>query len=490
MSDHPNIVVIMTDQQRADVCAREGFPLDTTPFLDSLARQGTWFNRAYTSMPVCGPARVSFLTGRYPSAHRVRVNHHTQYASYKEDLIDVMRKKGYATAMVGKNHSHLIENRVNHWFWLMHKGGKDDDRTDKEKAFDAYLGQLNHGTALDPTPFPVECQCPHRAVTNAQEWIRTLRGQPFFLWLSFPEPHNPFQVPEPYFSMFPPESLPPLNSGRDALDRKGFKWQFCRKLGEYILPDYEALIPRTRANYFGMLRLIDDQVKRFVQFLEAEGLRDNTLVAFLSDHGDFVGEYGLIRKGPGLPEVLTRIPMQFTGPGIAARPDPHGAHVSIVDLMPTLCEAIGAAIPPGVQGRSLCPLLTGQRTAEEGFSSAYAEHGFGGLNYDWDDRPDFSHCLIPGPDGPTFDCLNSYTQSGTMRMVRKDDWKLILDPYGSGEMYHLSDDPFELENLFADTAYREVRNALVEELLRWSLRVQDTFPHPEGKYRLKEPSNA
>jgi len=486
MPDRPNIIVIMTDQQRADVCAREGFPLNTTPFLDSLACEGTWFKRAYTSMPVCAPARVSFLTGRFPSAHHVRVNHHTQHAFYAQDLIDVMRANGYATAMIGKNHSHLKESRVDHWFWLMHKGGRGSQRTQEERAFDEYLEALNHGTATEPTPFPLACQCPYRAVTNAKEWIRSLRGRPFFLWLSFPEPHNPFQVPEPYFSLFPPASLPPVHVGKEALAIKGFKWQFCRALGEFIYPDYEELIPRTRANYFGMLRLIDDQVKRFVSFLEEEKLRERSIIVFLSDHGDFVGEYGLIRKGAGLPEVLTRIPLQFAGPGITARAEPCEAHVSIVDVMPTLCEAIGAPIPEGVQGRSLWRLLTGEDGAEDAFSSVFAEHGFGGLDYDWNDNPDFEQCLIPGPKGPTFDCLNSYTQSGTMRMVRKGDWKLIFDSTGSGELYHLTEDPFELNNLFNSPAHTAVRCELLAELARWCLRVQDTLPHPEEKYRLKE----
>lgn len=490
MPDHPNIVVIMTDQQRADVCAREGFALDTTPFLDSLARQGVWFNRAYTSVPVCAPARVSFLTGRYPSAHRVRVNHHREYALYDRDLMDVMTEQGYATAMVGKNHSHLNPDRVNHWFWLMHNGGRGEDRTEQEQAFDQWLTELNHGTALEPTPFPVECQGPYRAVTDASRWVQSLGDQPFFLWLSFAEPHNPFQAPDPYFSMFPPENLPRVHVGKEALDGKGFKWKFCRELGEYIYSNYEDLIPRTRSNYFGMLRLIDDQVRRLVEFLEQAGLRDNTIIVFVSDHGDFVGEYGLLRKGPEVPEVLMRVPLLFTGPGVSANPSPHPAHVSIVDIMPTLCEAIGAPLPPGVQGRSLWPLLTGQDYPAEEFASAYAEQGFGGLDYTDADNPNFDDCLIPGPKGPTCDCLNTYTQCGTMRMIRKGDWKLIFDMQGHGELYHLASDPLELENLYGRPDHAKVQSEMLADLLTWTLRVEDSLPRPEDKYRMKtDPRN-
>ena len=120
----PNIVVIMTDQQRADVSRREGFGLDTTPFLDSLAKKGTWFDRAYTTMPACLPARVSMLTGRYPSATHARTNHNGNDAFYQSDLYDILRDNGYQTALCGKNHSHINLN------W---RGGHQRGRQSRQK---------------------------------------------------------------------------------------------------------------------------------------------------------------------------------------------------------------------------------------------------------------------------------------------------------------------------------------------------------------------
>jgi arylsulfatase A-like enzyme len=482
---HPNLLIIMADQQRADLCAREGFPLDTTPFLDSLARSGTWFDRAYTSAPICAPARVSLLTGRYPSAHRVRENRACRHATCEQDLIDVAHDQGYATAMVGKNHSHLNPDRVDHWFPLGHSGGFGEDRTPEEKAFDQWLAELNHAVAPEPTPFPPELQGPHRAVTDAIEWVRSLDGRPFCLWLTFAEPHNPYQVPEPYFSLFPPESLPPVRAGAGALGGKGFKWQWTQRLAEYVYPDYEKLLPRMRSNYCGMLRLIDDGVKRFVQFLDAAHLRENTIIVFVSDHGDFVGEYGLMRKGPEIPDVLCRIPLLFAGPGIAGERAAHPAHVSIVDIMPTLCEAIGVPLPPGVQGRSLWPLVTGGGYPAEEFESVYAEQGFGGLHYTDNDDPDFEHCLNQGPKGATFDELNTYSQSGTMRMVRKGDWRLVMDMQGRGQLYDLSSDPAELNNLYDDPEHGAVQRELLADLLTWTIRAQDPLPLPVDKYIYK-----
>ncbi|MEM7364378.1 MAG: sulfatase-like hydrolase/transferase, partial [Pseudomonadota bacterium] len=346
----PNIVIIMTDQQRADVSKRERFPLDTTPFLDALATEGTWFDRAYTTMPVCLPARVSLLTGRYPSATRARTNHNGEDAYYETDLIDVLRAQGYQTALCGKNHSHLTADRIDHAFMLGHHGGGGDLRNPEEVAFDEYLASLRMSAGATPAPFGVEVQCPYRAVTDATRWIDAVHEKsPFFLWLSFPEPHNPYQVPEPYFSMFPSDSLPPTLSDESSLSVKGYKYEFLRELGEAAFPDYAEQRIQARTNYLGMLRLIDDQVRRFFEYLEANDLRDNTLVIFLSDHGDYVGEYGLVRKGAELPEVLARIPFQVVGPNVVASTNPHTAHISTADVMPTICEAIGIDVPRGVQ---------------------------------------------------------------------------------------------------------------------------------------------
>ncbi len=491
MPNKPNIVIIMADQQRADYCARESFPLDTTPFLDQLACQGTWFRHAYTTMPACLPARVSLLTGRYPSVTHARTNHNQEDAVYGLDLVDVLREQGYLTALCGKNHSHLDPERVDHWFELSHAGAPwDPKRTPDEVAFDDFLHSLHHRTAMEPTPFPVETQCPYRAVQDAIHWIdsRNDGEQPFFLWLSFPEPHNPYQVPEPYFSMFPSKVIPPNSTGKEALAVKGFKFQWTRHIGEVAFPDYDEQLVRARSNYLGMLRLIDDQVARFVEHLEKSGLLEDTIIVYLADHGDFVGEYGLVRKGPEAPEVLVRVPLIFTGPGIVQSEVPQAAFVSIADLMPTLCEAIGVEIPAGVQGRSLWPLLIGQDYPKAEFTSAFVEQGFGGLHY----TPDNSY--DPDQDGlnesVSFDELNGWSQSGTLRAVIKGSWKLVYDMLGHGQLYDLTQDPFEVNNVYGNPDYAEKQMDLLEEMLAWTLKIQDPLPYPRRRYQYKrDPRN-
>ncbi len=487
MGEMPNIVIIMTDQQRADVSSREGFPLDTTPFLDKLAKSGQWFNRAYTSTPLCAPARISMLTGRFPSAHHVRINTTIKHATFKKDLIDVLKEKGYTTAMIGKNHSHLTPDKVDYWFELGHWGSWDDDRNNKEKAFDEWLKMLPSQVGLEATPFPLEYQCPYRIIDKAQEWLSSVSNDlPFFLWLSFPEPHNPYQVPEPYFSMFPIEQLPPVKVGKEALRLKGFKWQWLRRFGEYVHPEYESLIPRARANYFGMLRLIDDQIRRFIEFLEKIRRFNNTLIIFLSDHGDFVGEYGLLRKGLEVPEVLMRVPMFFVGPNVRSRIEPREDFISIVDIMSTICEMLDVSIPDGVQGRSLWPILNGYEYPRKEFESIYGEQGFGGLHYDEGYDYSFEEALIRFPHIRIFDELNGCTQSGWMRMVRKDKWKLVIDMQGDGQLYNLETDPIEINNLYYKPEYKDIKCNMLEELVVWILRMQDPLPGGDNsKYRMR-----
>jgi len=496
MSDRPNVVLIMTDQQRADVSAREGFPLDTTPFLDSLARQGVWFNRSYTSAPLCAPTRVSLHTGRYVSAHRCHDNWSVDRAEFTRDLFDVYRGHGYATALVGKNHSHLTPASCDYWQDAGHYGIDEDNPSDEARKFTEFIASGHWLMAHEPTPFPLEAQLPYRLVDYAQDWVQSVADdgdRPFLLWLSFPEPHNPYQVPEPYYSMFPPEHLPPTVADASALAGKSYKYQYNRARLEEAYPPFADVIPRARANYFGMLRLIDDQVKRFVEFLEAQHLRDNTIIIFMTDHGDFVGEYGLMKKGPELPECLVRIPLQFTGPGIIARPEAHPAHVSVTDVMPTLCEAIGADLPAGVQGRSLWPMLTGQDYPAEEFRSAYVEQGVGGLHVtaddDYDPRLD-GFVPATADEWGEFDELNTVTQSGTMRMVRKGDWKLIVDMQGAGQLYNLADDPAELNNLYGQPDVAAIQTEMLEELLTWIIRAADPLPTPGPRYTPKhDPRN-
>lgn len=486
--NRPNIIIVMTDQQRHDLRRARGYQLDTMPFLDAWCGRGTDFGRAYTPNPTCMPARVSMFTGRYASCHHVRTNHNARDALFTQDLLDVLKGAGYRTALCGKNHSHRRPEDFDFAELTGHLGGEGEiNDTPEQRRFAEFLNATKHMEVHEPAPGGVEVQHPYRNVSSALRFIdQTPKDQPFFAWVSFAEPHNPYQVPEPYFDMFPPEALPRITTGPGDLAAKGPRWPWLRGVWEKVLgQDIEKRILRARSNYHGMLRLIDDQFRRLIEGLEARGIDKNTLVFFVSDHGDFVGEYGLIRKGVDLPELLTHIPMAVVGPGIRAQGAPLDACVSLIDILPTICDLLGLDIPVGVQGRSLLPLLMGKDVPEGEFDVAYSESGFSGLY--WNDQDDLDlvregACM---PDYSTFDCLNTYTQCGQVRMVRRGRYKLQADMEGKAYIYDLEDDPLELRNLSQSAQHLAIRAELLAEMGAAMMRASDPLPVPHHRYRTK-----
>ncbi len=481
----PNIVIIMTDQQRADLCGREGFPMAVTPFADSLAHRNVWFDKAYTVAPASIPARCSMFTGRYPTATHVRTNHNLGDTYYTKDMLEVFKENGYKTALVGKNHAHVKDTDFDYCDGYFH-WGKNRKDTQQDKDFARFLNEDARGQYLEATPFPVEAQNPVKIVTKALAWVEQQKDAPFFMWVSMPEPHNPYQISEPYFSMFSPDKLPPTLTSRKDLSKKGEKYEILAELEDASCPNLQQDLPRLRGNYLGMLRLIDDQVKRLIEGFVATGLYDNTIFVILSDHGDYCGEYGLIRKGAGVPECLTRIPMVWAGHGIKPQSKPMDAHVSLADVFPTICSAIGAEIPLGVQGRSLWPMLNGKSYPKKEFASVMVQQGFGGEDFTRKEPLTFQEEGALQPKKIAFfDELNTWTQSGTERMVRKDDWKLVLDNYGRGELYNLKQDPSEINNLYNNKKFAAKQMEMLEELMTWELRLQDPLPVPRNRYHFK-----
>lgn len=476
----PDIVIVMTDQQRVGLTRRSGYPVDTMPFVDRLADRGTDFRNAYTAAPACVPARTSLLTGRFPSAHQVRQNSNAQHARYQHDLLDVLRAAGYQLHFAGKPHMHRDAQDFDTYAGpYFHTQGPK--RNAEENAFDTWLEHLDHGVSDEPTPYGVKNQLPYRITTDALQAAQQADpDQPALFWVSYPEPHNPYQVPQPYFDLINPEDVPDRTTGPEATEVKGGSYAWLRKLQEEKRPGYDDKWRRYAANYLGMLKLLDDQIARL-----HEGLAQRTrprLTIVLADHGDYVGEYGLQRKGAGLSEFLMRIPLIITGDGV--HPQQRDEPVSIVDVLPTICEAVGQPIPDGVQGRSLLPLTHGEEAPEDEFGSIIAEHGYGGRAYDVTARPP----LHFGYGGPTFDELNTVTQSGAARMLRSSNWKLIVHADLPGELYDLAQDPAELDNLFDDDAHVAVRARLLHQLARWQARLTDDLPN--GNYTpLRLPHN-
>lgn len=487
MNRKPNILIVMSDQQRADLRKACGYPLDTMPFLDSWAQGGTDFVNSYTPNPTCMPARVSMFTGRYSESHQVRTNHNAADVKYTRDLLDVLKENGYTTALCGKNHSHRKPEDFDFHETCGHLGYEGEANTTPEEiGFADYLVSTNHMEMHQPSPYGVQVQHPYRNVSSALRFMDERdQEKPFFAWVSFAEPHNPYQVPEPYFDMFPPESLPVCRADRSCLESKGERFAWLGDVWEKILgEDIDARIARARSNYHGMLRLIDDQLRRLMEGLKERGLEENTIVIYLSDHGDFAGEYGLIRKGSDLPDILCRVPMIWKGPGIAAQGRCASGYVNIVDILPTLCDIIGVQMPFGCQGKSILPLLAGREIPTGEFDTAYAESGFGGLYWKDTDELDLAS-EGASPDGKGFDCLNTWTQCGQVRSLWKDGWHIQVDMMGKGYLYHVQEDPAELRNLWEDDSCLKIKADLLTELTAAMQKAADPIPVPHYRYRTK-----
>ncbi|HEV2134785.1 MAG TPA: sulfatase-like hydrolase/transferase [Terracidiphilus sp.] len=493
----PNIIFVVSDQHRAGLTKRSGFALDTSPMLDRLADRGIGFEHAYCTTPLCVPSRTSMLTGRWPDAHRVRMNLAANDAVFEKDLYQVAKARGYKTGLAGKNHTYLKEGDVDFWRPYSHWEGFQPPGAPKEyREYDEWLGTLQANAALTPTPFPIEIQYPYRIVSDSIEFVDQCGDAPFILQVGFPEPHDPEQVPKPYWDMFPPDSLPKRCAGPEALQHLGFRarWLYGLENSSFQSEKYWR---RYNSNYFGMLRLLDDQLARLHRHLEEKRLVEDTILIYLADHGDYLMDYGLARKGVGLFECLTRIPMVWSGGRITPSKIGATAFVSNADVLPTICEAIGAEIPHGVQGRSLWPLLLGQEYPKDEFRSIYSTVGLGGLYYqEKDNIPYSSASLVAGKRekmdstyGVGWDELNKVTQSGLQKMVRMGDWKLIYDMMGYGQLYDLSSDPCELRNRFNDPGVAAKQQELMAELLMWTIRSQDSLPTgpQNAKYQTKWP---
>lgn len=487
----PNIVICMADQLRNDLRASRGYGIDTMPFLDSLpSRGGLEFDRAYTPNPTCTPARVSMLTGRVPSAHNVRTNHNAGDALYTEDLLDVLKANGYRTALCGKNHSHRKPEDFDFHEVNGHLGVEDGQPlAEGERKLDAFLKTLDFCDSAEPSPFTVEEQLPHRNVSSFLRFFDSCMKDavPAFAWVSFAEPHNPYQVPRPYYDMFPPESLPEVTTSKETLAGKAPNYAFAHWSWEKAYGEgKKGRILRDRSNYLGMLRLIDDEISRLVGGIEERGEMDNTLFVFVSDHGEFIGEYDMIRKGCGVAEVLASIPMVMLGAGVEKSGHERKAFASLIDLFPTICDLIGAKVPFGVQGKSLLPIMQGTSYPEKDFELGYSESGFGGLYWDKD-----RDALDPVAEGAAtnnwraFDCLNSWSQCGATRMVRKDRWKLVCDMMGSIWLYDIESDPLETRDLSEDARLKDVLTDLLTEMNALSLRLTDPIPSCRWRYRTK-----
>lgn len=424
MTNRPNILYLMTDQQKASAASFLGNPNVPMPYMDSLAARGVVFENAYTPTPICTASRASVFTGVHPLVSQVTC-HQNRAPHNLPQVTELLANAGYYCSVAG--HYEPKRNLNRGWHEQVcfqepgptqrsHQASYVNARTDVGWSSGAYPeGEKGKAETLAD-----------RVVIMAQQ-IEAAKS-PYFLHVAFDEPHPPFFVPEPWASMVDPDTIPlPV-----VLDEATPQWQ--RRAAADAGADLAtpADIRRLIATYYGMIAYADDQMRRVVEALEARGLMENTWIILGSDHGDFTGEKGMYTKCEALYECLLHVPLVLCPPAGAKMASKRVDDlVDTVDLFPTMLSIAGLQVPEYAQGKDLLPF-----TKAEPFTNhrqaLYAQVG----DYQ-------GHLGTSYPGGMPA----SGRHRGLVQGMRTQSRSYVLDPDNGDEAYDLTADPLELTNL-------------------------------------------
>ncbi|WP_372574298.1 sulfatase family protein [Ruegeria jejuensis] len=491
MKTGPNVILITTDQQRGDCIGLDKRKV-RTPHIDALARRGTRFETCITPHPMCQPARASILTGKLPYSHGVRDNGRNLDPTIgQQGLGGMFSDNGYSTHFIGKAHFatnetfaptgtpecyhstadfpadwgggyfgfndvQLMLRPHHHCVWsdapytLHYENHLDADgggRARWQKASENVAPETTHfqawRSALDDkwhsSPWIGD---------QAIDLIDRKGADPFFAWISFPDPHPPFLAAAPWSTMYDPDEVDIPRHRTLDLDRRpwwhraflenpvrrnlkrphaaqGQDWGASTTLTERQLRDITAI-------YYGMISAIDHQVGRIVAALSKAGQLDNTIIVFTSDHGEWLGDHGLLLKGPMLYDGLLRVPLVIAGPNLPTGrvvADP----VSTLDLRSTFAQLCEINASPD-SGSSLVPVVNGRETREFALNEWEVDARRSGISLD-------------------------------LRTIRTVRHRMSTDRQtGTGELYDLRNDPDEMHNLFDDPAAKAIKDEIFEML--------------------------
>ncbi len=376
---HPNIILCMCDQLRAFEVGCYGNPVIRTPNIDRLAAEGVRFETAVTTFPVCMAARSVTLSGQYNRTCTGGVGNvatgqgegRIYFPQYpfagrphlpEATLPEILHGLGYHTAAIGKWHIHTWPHDIGFDQYVI------------PRMNHAHSGQSfseNGGPEFVPDGYSVDYEC-----DRVEEFLarQANADRPFFLYYNISPPHCPMSdAPEKYTTMYRPEDVP-IRPNVDLSKRlpdqdhwfKVYRWDY--RYYNFHLPYTEELpedftLQRVIAEYYGMTTWVDDAVGRMLAALDANGLAEDTIVVFTSDHGDYLGSHGRVQKGD-LHEESVRIPLIVRTPSPVAAGEGRGGGTpvaSLVDLAPTLLDLVGAQTPPHMAGRSLANILRGEQ---------------------------------------------------------------------------------------------------------------------------------
>jgi len=485
MPELPNILVILADQLKATASHLYGSPFCTTPSMERLAKEGVLYRYAFTPHPLCVPARVSLWTGQYPHTHGARRNE-TWMPEDAVHAFKLWKEAGYHNALIGKNHCFEQPadlDLFDTWCEISHGGPPAAGVTRGMDWFRPQAGiQAAHAvrhsmTAQNPrfayaaSDHPLEDFSTGLIAGQTVRFLEQHRDERFALWVSFPDPHEPWVAPTQYARMFPPERivLPPQRETEFDARAPERNRVLYRMLGyrQDAPEDLYGLL----GVYYGMVRFLDDGLGQILDALERLDLRRNTIVVFCADHGDFMGEHGMQCKGGVFYDCLTRVPLIVSYPGQIAAGQQDESLVSLVDIVPSLLHLQSLPIPAGMQSQGL-PQITPARPQ----AAAFSEYGAGGPPFRMADLE-----ALPEPYGreTLIRTLQWREAEGRRKMVRTRKWKYVHDPMGDlDELYDLENDPWELVNTAADPASQAVLAEMRQRLMDWSIQTEGGKPVP------------
>lgn len=486
MTEPLNVIVIMVDQMKATASHLYGSSFCETPALQRLADDGVRFEHAITPHPLCQPARVAFWTSQFPHSNGSRRNQ-TPMPADAVHAFQLWQAAGYHTGLIGKNHCFERPQDLQ-WFdtWCqIGHGGRTQGEATKGMEWFRSLEQIDAGHATRKsmprqsprfgyaaTDHPLEDYSTGLIAGQTVRFLEQHREDPFALWLSFPDPHEPWEAPQQYADLFPPGriELPPW---RDDEFTDGTAPERNRVLYEIlgVRDDAEEDVLGVIGTYHAMVRFLDDAVTQILDAVDRLGLREKTAVVFCSDHGDFMGEHAMTCKGGLFYDCLTRVPLIVSCPGRVQAGVTDTSMANLIDIVPTLFELQGIETPRSMQGQPL-PTVTDAA----GRDATFSEYGAGGPPFTMADLQQFEK---PYGRRTLMETLWWREAEGRRKMVRTADWKYVHDPMGDrDELYDLLNDPWELTNVVDDSRHASVLAQMQLRLADWMIETEDARPVP------------
>ena len=467
----PNILFILSDQHRRDAAGCYGHPVAKTPNLDRLAASGTRFTRTYAEAPICGPSRSALITGRYVHKCGAYTHRHMSEDMGLPTMASIFRQAGYVTGAFGKVHAAGesdtndigFDERALEIYTPMKS---DYQRTVGLEKFWEYCSYLPHykphpdakerngyNPKNDPIQLEEEFILDRLTAERSIEFLQQHKEEPFFLWVGLEKPHNEMYAPKRFHDMYDPSriELPGnLYNSRDRLPDTIYDNPIFPINTPGTYTDDE--IRNCMAAYFANVSYMDEQLGRILDALKEQGLDENTIVVYASDHGENLFSHQMVQKQCFF-ETAVGVPMICRIPGVTEPGSVRHQLTTLLDLLPTFCDACGIEAPAGLDGKSLLPALRANSPLRDAVFSEFYEYGT------------------------------------AERMVRCDRWKYVHSEGDLHQLYDLENDPDENVNLIDHPDYQAICAELDALVCRdWVKPDMTGIPKPRGDTRIGQKS--